>query len=98
MHRRPAFDPARLASQPPSEARFVVELARYQDSQKLTDEGFRKTLGISIWLWRKVRSGRLALGYKLLLAGSDFVPVRIYQAAESSIIERMRGRIKGVAA
>lgn len=95
MHRRPLFDPSRLNHKPAPEAAFVGELARHQDSQGLTDVEFTSQLGISLALWRQTRSGRLNLGYTLLIAGADYVPARIYQAAETSLADRMRGKLRG---
>jgi hypothetical protein len=93
--RRPPFDPTRLSLEPIAESRFTAELARYQDSAQLSDKDFVRSLGVSIFLWRKTRAGRLHLGHKLLIAGGDFVPVRIYQAAEASLNDRVRGRLNG---
>lgn len=93
MHKRPSFNPDRLNHKPASEARFVAELARYQDSQQMTDVDFVRTLGITLVLWRKTRSGRMDLGYKLMAAGADYVGARVYQAAEASLTDRVRGRL-----
>jgi len=93
MHKRPPFNPDRLHKLPSSEAKFVAELALYQDSQQMTDVAFVRALGITLVLWRKSRSGRLGLGYKLMVAGADYVGARTYQAAEASLTDRVRGRL-----
>ena len=95
MHKRPAFDRTRVSHMPEPEATFVSALARYQDGAAIADKTFVASLGVSLALWRQTRSGGLPLGYKLLIAGADYVPARIYQGAEDSLTARMRVRLNG---
>lgn len=93
MHRRLPFDRDRLRNQPQAEANFTAALGEYQDSEGLTDRAFVHRLTTSLVLWRKTRSGRCPLGFKLLFAGEDLVNHRIYAAAQESILRRTsRGR------
>lgn len=92
MEARHQFDPGRLSGYPRAEARFIADLARFQDQRYPRDEDFVDAIGVSLSLWRQTRTGRLPLGFKLLMAGADVVSHSVFEAARASLVERASTR------
>lgn len=94
MTARHSFNPDRLAAYPAAEADFVAVLARHQEAIGWDNPGFAEQLMVCTSTWRHTKAGRLPLGFRVLLGGAEMVSHSVYQAAESSLVRRERGKPK----
>jgi hypothetical protein len=91
----PAVAQRRLATRPPAEVAYIAALVRHQHSLALNETAFAALLGISEGLWRAIKTGRRAMGLKILSAGMDLVPYAVTTAAYGALLERARQRGSG---
>ena len=82
------FDPRRLLRYPAPEIEFIAALVHKQGGDP--DVLFCRRLGVSRALWGAVRKGDKPLGVKLLVGAADLVSHPVYEAAERSVLRRVR--------